>query len=277
MKTAAEHQSLKTVKLLLLGESGSGKTGALASLVPHYKLTILDFDNGMDYLVREVKRSCPKHQKNLRYETFDEDYKLKAGNLVPEGSPKAYVKCLKVLDELKVQDWDDSQVLVLDSLTFFCSAVMLHTRHVSGNLAANRTYPADYGNAMNAISNFLAFIQSSRTNCHFIVISHLSYLEVVGHDTPTPTTRGLKPAETSEESKIWKAFPAALGKKLPPTVMTFFNSAILAKRSLSGKRILQTDGVKMIDLKSGSPDTPKELPLETGMKDLFEILLKKET
>ena len=51
MPSLSAHQSNDYVKLLLCGDSGSGKSGALASLVgAGYKLRILDMDNGLDSL-----------------------------------------------------------------------------------------------------------------------------------------------------------------------------------------------------------------------------------
>src|SRR6185312_12516236 len=51
MPTLADHPSSSVIKLLNIGESKTGKTGALASLVKAgYTLHILDYDNGLDIL-----------------------------------------------------------------------------------------------------------------------------------------------------------------------------------------------------------------------------------
>jgi hypothetical protein len=54
---ATKHQSHRTTKLLNLGDAGSGKTGALASLAKAgQRLIILDFDNGLDILIGLLKK-----------------------------------------------------------------------------------------------------------------------------------------------------------------------------------------------------------------------------
>jgi septum formation inhibitor-activating ATPase MinD len=56
MPQATKHQSHRTTKMLNMGDAGSGKTGALASLAKAgQRLVILDFDNGLDILIGLLK------------------------------------------------------------------------------------------------------------------------------------------------------------------------------------------------------------------------------
>ena len=49
MASIKNHTSVDVTKLLLVGDSGSGKTASLATLAnAGYKLRILDYDNGLD-------------------------------------------------------------------------------------------------------------------------------------------------------------------------------------------------------------------------------------
>jgi len=51
MANISQHKSTSVTKLLLVGDSGSGKTSALASLAnAGKKLRILDYDDGLDIL-----------------------------------------------------------------------------------------------------------------------------------------------------------------------------------------------------------------------------------
>jgi len=51
MPKLGDHQSKSTTKMLFVGDSGAGKTGALASLAAAgYHLHIMDLDNGLDVL-----------------------------------------------------------------------------------------------------------------------------------------------------------------------------------------------------------------------------------
>ena len=56
MPALSDHQSSQTTKMLFIGDSGSGKTGALASLAAAgYNLRILDVDNGVDILANLLR------------------------------------------------------------------------------------------------------------------------------------------------------------------------------------------------------------------------------
>ena len=58
MPKGSAHTSAIITKMLLIGASGSGKTGALASLAAAgYKLRILDYDNGLDFLMRYMRKN----------------------------------------------------------------------------------------------------------------------------------------------------------------------------------------------------------------------------
>ncbi len=52
MPTLDAHESSRYAKLIYIGDSGTGKTGSLVSLLADgYKLKILDMDAGLDSLV----------------------------------------------------------------------------------------------------------------------------------------------------------------------------------------------------------------------------------
>ena len=68
MANISKHKSTSVTKLLLCGDSGSGKTSALASLAnAGKKLRILDYDDGLDILPEFLK---PDVVKNVSYVTL---------------------------------------------------------------------------------------------------------------------------------------------------------------------------------------------------------------
>src|SRR5260221_6034577 len=130
MPTLDKHQSNDYSKLLIEGDSGSGKTGALTSLVKAgYKLRILDFDNGLEPLKQYVLRECPENVSNVEFVSLRD--KRKAG---PEGpvvtKADAFIRGIKLLDQWKYDDvdlgvpaeWGTDTILVVDSLTFMSDA-----------------------------------------------------------------------------------------------------------------------------------------------------------
>jgi GTPase SAR1 family protein len=60
MPKASNHSSSKLNKLLYIGDSGTGKTTSLFSLVQAgYKLRIFDFDNLLAPLISVVRSKAP--------------------------------------------------------------------------------------------------------------------------------------------------------------------------------------------------------------------------
>lgn len=123
MPTLTDHPSTKAIKMLLMGDSGSGKTGALASLVNSgLKLNILDYDNGLDALRRFVE---PKFLNNVNYHLFQDKFKFQGTTIVGDGAPDAFVRGAKLLAEPwpggigRLTEWGPDTVFALDSLTFF--------------------------------------------------------------------------------------------------------------------------------------------------------------
>jgi len=95
MAKLSEHQSGEFVKLLFIGDSGTGKTGAMTSLVKEgYNLRILDLDNGLDALRQHILSECPNKIDNVEFITLRD--KIRAGQSGPLVTPQAYVKSLKL-------------------------------------------------------------------------------------------------------------------------------------------------------------------------------------
>src|SRR5215475_12923286 len=114
------------VKLLLIGDSGTGKTGALASLVKEgYHLHVLDYDNKIagGILPVLIQRDCPDRMGNVDYEPLRDKFKSSPAGPVADGLPTAFANGLKLLDRWTdgtfPNKWGEKHVLVLDSLTFF--------------------------------------------------------------------------------------------------------------------------------------------------------------
>lgn len=262
MANLAQHQSNNIVKLLLIGDSGSGKTGSLASLAKvGYKLRILDFDNGLDILAKQLA-DTPAALNNVLYSTLTDKWKSSAGKPIIDGVPKAFATGLNLLDKwedgTKASDWGADTILVLDSLTFASSACLRNVLFMNGR-ANQQPQLQDWGAAMDIIESLLALLYSESIKCNVVVISHISYIE-----RDDGTSRG---------------YPSTLGAKLPPKVGRYFNSILLVKSSGSGaatKKIIRTSTEGLIDLKHPAMGKiPIELPVETGLATFFEAVVGK--
>lgn len=258
---AALTSTKEPISMLYLGESGSGKTGSIASLAEAgYKIRLLDFDKGTEILGNMLSKS-PEALARVDVEkcldTFeqgaDKSIKWKAsdkGNM-------AYPKALTTLDKWpelgSAKEWGLDTVVVLDSLTFLGEAIMRYVLSMNGKFGttwdpkAGPTEP-NWGSAIGLQEDFLALL-TSNLKCHLIVTAHLKTQKRAGVDVPVPS---------------------ALGQKLPPNVATYFNHTLLAQ-SKGGVRKILTVAPGLLELKSAAPKSVKpEYPLETGLADYFK-------
>lgn len=269
MPPLAKHQSTRVTKLLLIGDSGSAKTGSLASLAKAgYNLRILDFDNGLDVLVSLLKDD-PDAMSRVIFETCTDKLKGIGANVVPDGPPKAFSKALNLMthwkvgkegdpdyyDLGKVSSWGPQDVLVIDSLTFMGNAAM---RFV---LAANMRAPGtkriqDFGEAMGKIEDVLALLYSDEINCNVIITSHIKYTS----------------DESGDENK--KGYPNALGSKLSPVIGRYFNSILLTETigtGASAKRVINTASKGIIECKHPCPlNMPPKFDVSVGLAEFFK-------
>src|ERR1017187_3368123 len=99
MANLSDRATNGVVKILFIGDSGTGKTGALASLLSAgYKLNIIDMDNGLTALAQYAKEAGADLSL-VDYETYRDEYRSsKAGPLI-KGQPKAFVSAMDKLTE----------------------------------------------------------------------------------------------------------------------------------------------------------------------------------
>lgn len=254
------------LKLLLVGDSGGGKTGALISLLEAgYRVVIMDHDNGVQILQSLAADSkVPGILSNLYWETFTNEYSLHSGKPLFKGSPDASSRALKFLSTGKTADfdlgpvttWDANTVLVLDSLTFFSTQVLSTVLAAVGRLPPATPQIQDWGAAMGTIEDTLGMLYSASVKCHVIINSHLTMIET--------------------EDGTTKVFPNTLGSKLPPKVGRFFNTLLLVKTEGAGaatKRYIYTQPQGSLALKTPAPQRVKpKYELATGLAELFSDL-----
>lgn len=249
------------MKLLLLGDSKSGKTGSLTSLVKAgYKLRILDFDNLLDSLRYFVLKECPEMIENVEFRTLRDQRKMSDIGPVLAGAPSAFVSGMKMLDRWKYGDidlgvpasWGSDCILAIDSLSRLCDAAYDFRFALASGDGNKFDGRAVYGDAQDAVENVLAMLTSPRFETNVIVIAHGTYM-----DLPDGTK---------------KIFPQGVGQKLSPKIPQYFPSYI-RYRNQGGNRTIQTVGDAMIDLANPRPFAAQaSYPLATGLADFFAVL-----
>jgi hypothetical protein len=264
MPSLADHQSNKYVKLLLEGDSKSGKTGSLASLVfAGYKLRILDYDNGLDTLKQFVARKDKSLLANVEFRTLRDKRKATPVGSVVDGTPKAFVDGLRMLDRWKYGDtdlgvpaeWGDDCILVIDSLTFMSDAAYDWREPLVPKPKHGGEYDgrAVYRDAQDAISQVFATITSDVFATNVILISHIKYVQ--------------------NEDGTRKGYPNAVGSALSPLIPRWFNNLVLYRKKANGQRIVDTKGSAMFDLANARPFTmPEEMLIDNALATIFDQL-----
>lgn len=268
MPDLTAHETSDNVRLLNLGDSGSGKTGALYSLLEAgYEMFCLDFDNGLEILKVLVRKKNPKLAKHFHYETLQDEVTMAAGAPYFKKAT-AFARAGRLMDRWKDSDgtdygrpdeWGPEKILVIDTLNHMGKAALRHQAALMKILNDN-PWEA-YGEAMRKLENVL-IVCMTEFPCSIIVNTHIVY-EDVG-------TEGIV---------IMKGVPKALGNKLGPDVPTYFNSMVqCATRGIGEKerRVILTKSQRLLDLKVPAIDLPGELPHETGLASVFEAITGKK-
>jgi hypothetical protein len=257
--------------MLVEGDPGSGKTGALASLVKaKYKLRILDYDNGLEPLKQFILRDCPELIGNVEYRTLRDKRKASPDGPVIDGQPKAFVDGIKMCDRWRYKtdngteidlgvpaNWGADCILVLDSLTFFSDAAFdFREPLVPRSRDGKYDQRAVYKDAQDAIEKTIALLTSESFRTNVIVNTHIRYVD--------------------NEDGTRKGYPTAVGAALSPQIPAYFNSVALCRTKPGGKRVIQTAATALIDLKNPKPFAMlPEYPIDTGLADFFAVLKSK--
>lgn len=257
MPSLGNHQSNDYTKLLLTGDSGAGKSGALASLVKAgYTLRILDMDNGLDPLKTYVLKDCPDKISNVEFRTLRDNYKTTiTGPKVDK--PKAFVEALKMLDHWKYDDidlgkpcdWGSDVICVLDSLSFLSDAAFHWAESMNPTAKDPRQW---FYTAQQAVESTLALLTSGSFKTNVIVTAHVRY--------------------TTGEDGRNKGYPNSIGSALGPTIPRYFNHWAQCE-SRAGKRTIRTAATNLFDLKNTKPfEMSESYDLSNGLAQFFGVL-----
>lgn len=252
-------------KFMYVGDSSSGKTGSLASLVAAgYKLRILDMDAGVSILKAYVKKQCPELMGNIDVVQFRDKYGMKqSGEVGVLGNPKAFSNAIKVLDKWPTANpevFEDTKnlgadtFLVLDTLTTLGKSAMAWAEGLNPAAKDPRQW---YFAAQQAIENVVAMLLGPDTKTNVIICTHISSRDL--------------------EDGVKKGFPASgAGTALGPTLAKYCNTLVLAETSGFGdnvKRYIKTTPTGYIDLKSAAPFAmAAKYDLGTGLAEIVKAL-----
>lgn len=251
----------KPVKMLVLGNSGAGKTGLLASLARDYTLFIADFDNGTDILLDKTVVPVELRPR-VHIETFYDKNRLLDGKFLPEATGmKNFVAAMNDWKEDGkslggIYSWGPDVVFVVDSLTFLGNACMNYVLALDGK-AGKKPEIQHFGSAVDMQENVIETLYNPAVQCNVVVTSHLV------------------PQADDMQGGLVKHMPSALGKKLPPKIPRYFNNVVLVEKRGTGaqsKRVLHTASTALADLKVAKPSEVPAVLEPPDLGRLFQIL-----
>lgn len=249
--------------MLLLGDSGAGKTGSLASLAKAgYTLYVLDVDNGLDVLANLLSGDAEALGR-VNYITVTDKMKSVAGRPVPVKAT-VWTRAINLLMDWKegpeapsaggINSWGPKDILVVDSLTFLSNAALNHILALNGRLG-QQPHQSDWYHAQGLVEGLLQQLYDEGVKCNIIIMAHITYIG---------------------EDHALRGYPNTVGKALSPKVGRYFNSMLMARSQGQGsalKRKIITNVSSGIDLKNTAPTKVlPEYPLETGLADYFKAV-----
>jgi hypothetical protein len=259
MGKATDYPSAKFVKIMFIGASGAGKTGALAPLLKDgYKLKFLEFDNGLDALINIARAMNPKYLEQIEYQTFRDKIKMTSQGTKTDGPPRAYANALSALekwpdDQSNPAEWGPDVVLAIDSLTNLGRAAFLWAKAID---PANKDPRRWYKTAQDLIDDLLANVTSDAFRTNVVVISHVEL--------------------TDMKDGTVKGYPSAIGQALGPKIGRYFNTLLLSETVGQGKNVkrkIKTVPTALIDVKNPAPmHIDAEYNIEDGMSLIFKKL-----
>ena len=251
MPTLDEHQSDRFTKLIYIGDSSTGKTGSLVSLLlAGYKFKIIDMDNGLETL-KVYGRLAQADLSAVDYETFRDTYRSTPAGPLIKGAPKAFTNAMGKMTEWSEIE-DEQTIFVLDSLSAFGRAAFEWAKGMNPMIKDPRQW---YFSAQQAVESCIALLTGESFKMNVILISHVNYKEI---------TEGVQ-----------KGYANAIGTALGPIIPRYFNTLILAESIGAGKntkRRIKTLPTGVVDLKIPNPQAEAEYPLETGLASIFALL-----
>jgi len=235
MPSFENHPSSKRTKLLLVGDSGTGKTASLASLAnAGYKVRILDFDAGLDILKNYL---TPEGVKNVTYITLKDD--LAKATAWQTGRDIVFKGWKTPTEDLgKVQDWGPDVVLVADSLTFMGDAAKHAAAALNGKQINGQLTQQEWGEAVRVIENFLDYITSDYIKCNVVMTA--------------------LPVPLEDDSGVSRLYPFVVTKAFSSTkVAKYFNNLFRVANRRDGTPYFRTAGDARMACKSSAPGVVK--------------------
>jgi hypothetical protein len=261
------------IRMLAVGDSGSGKSGALVSLaVAGYRLHIADYDGGLEILrnmlvkaARDAKKPDTFYTDRVDAETCKDPYTME-GNLVIPKASIAWGKGIKYLQTAFNKNLGEDDIVVMDSLSFAARAAMIYVLSMNGRLKGT-PYQSDWGEAQRHVERAVDMI-TGNAPCHVYCSAHIAWSG--GKEIIKDKDGNVHTIDNGPE----KGLPAMIGNAINGVIPRYFNHMLLFRQVGSGnavQRKIHTTTFDKIELKNTNPGVIKpDYPLATGLAEYFK-------
>ena len=249
---------------MLCGATGTGKTHCIRTLVDAgLEVFVLFTEPGMEVLSdippeklhwKYIAPATPDFADMISSATKINTMSFEALTKLPDINKRKYTEFIDVLTALSnftdertgksygaVDEWDQSRVLVLDSLSGLSIMAM---NLVAGSKPVKSM--ADWGVAIDNLERLLTKLCVD-TQCHFVLTAHLE-------------------REIDEVTGGTSLMASTLGRKLAPKLPRFFSDVIHVKRNAD--KFVWSTASSNVDLKA------RNLPIADNLEPSFASLIK---
>lgn len=249
------------VRMLYMGLPGAGKTSSLESLVPNFKLRIVDFDRGSSALAHRLKSM---DKSDIQVYDFLDEYVVSGQDIRTKETPRAFEKFIRSFEcgfegEFPKKEWGPDHVFVIDTVSNMCKHALtdhvVSQRPATGKMAPNDLMLRDYMTFDRKLSSLWEYLLGDWVKFHVIVLAHIDYREL-----------------GPEGSGVTHGLPKLVGKVPPASMGGYFTSQILAYADggrHSTRRELRTRTTDFVQTKMPYAGVADSLPLESGLKTIF--------
>lgn len=257
-------------KVVQIGNSGDGKTGAIMSLIcAGYKIRMIDTDNGARTLGGLLHDNYPyaaymrskgiDWNKNVSIKQISTamgmrrvSKKLPNGNfsnetLLAPKDAKAWNRIVGALEKWEDEetgenhghfgDWGDDTVLVMDSFTTISRQAYYLNQEVNGRLGAMEdgyTHQKDVGGAQTQLRRLLEMCYGDDVKCNIIYTCHINRIDDSRGYNQTPEQIKQKDPDAMIEVK---GYPQSVGLALSKRVGIYFNDSFVYRQDGSGRNV----------------------------------------
>lgn len=275
--TIRSHHSKELVRLLGLGDPGTGKTGSLPDLINNMaqfgieRVIIQDWDDGLDILLPHIK---PEFQDKVYYETLRDELKPTQKG-VDYRDATAFTRGMALMNNWKTKDyelgqaisWGKETLFVCDTLTGLGDACMAYA---SVKLGHGDDRWKGTGAAMDKQGPYIQMLVTLK--CHIIVYSHIRFMGGGGRTTVVDK-HGQAAIKEVDSNLDGTGYPSALGRQLPTQIARHFNT-VLEWKLVGKNRRIRTVPEDKINIKLPF-NLKEELPQDTGLTEVFSQFLNR--